>query len=184
MKRFLYCFIATSPWLFRSYFPINRFSDNYNKDDPKSSMIIKMLYRIKKYQYVFYKHFLLHGLNISLAWRGSNEISQSLIFQLYWLCLNTYYVMEFFLQTLVKKRYLLQDRMLYVQKILMLASTIAATNVLQYCNVNVCVLSLLLNFTTRQLFSPIHDPINVLIIIFISYVMNNYNQIYILKDIF
>jgi hypothetical protein len=25
------------------------------------------MYRVKKYQYVFYKHFLLHGLNVSIA---------------------------------------------------------------------------------------------------------------------
>jgi hypothetical protein len=61
---------ATCPWLIRHAFPVNRFSDNYTKIDSKSTPLVRLLYRIKKYQYVFYKHFLLHGLNISVALFG------------------------------------------------------------------------------------------------------------------
>ena len=40
--------LATSPWLFRSRFPVNPFSANY-KDLP-SATLIGVLYRLKKYQ--------------------------------------------------------------------------------------------------------------------------------------
>lgn len=96
-------------------------------------------------------------------------MTKSTIFQLYWLLLNTSYVMEFFLQALVKKRYIKQKFMLFLQKILMSASTIAALFVLQYCNFYICLLSVILNFTTRILFTPYHDVINILIIISIYY---------------
>ena len=32
--------------------------------------LTSVLYRLKKYQYIFYKHFLLHGLNVSAAVTG------------------------------------------------------------------------------------------------------------------
>jgi hypothetical protein len=67
--------IVTSPWILRSYFPINHFSSNYNdKKTSSSSFLIQFLYRIKKFQYLFYKHFLLHGLNISVALYSINLI--------------------------------------------------------------------------------------------------------------
>ena len=44
-------------------------------------------------------------------------------FRLYWLGLNAAYVMEFFLQTLVKRRYITQGRMLRMNQFLMLVST-------------------------------------------------------------
>ena len=103
LYRYIVIFIVTSPWLIRNKFPINKFSDNYNKIDKKSSTLIRILYRIKKYQYVFYKHFLLHGLNISMIFNGGNNLVNSQLFRLYWILLNTAYVFEFFLQTLVKK---------------------------------------------------------------------------------
>ena len=43
--------------------------DNYNKGQYSWSLV-SLMYRTKKYQYVFYKHFLLHGLNISVAMSG------------------------------------------------------------------------------------------------------------------
>lgn len=131
-KLFL-CLLATSPWLIRSRFPVNSFSANYSpvNTDPKSTWWVKILYRIKKYQYVFYKHFLLHGLNISLVLYNSTPssgvgVAEWPAFRIYWLLLNTAYVMEFFLQTLVKKGHLKQQTMLLMQKLLMLASSIAA----------------------------------------------------------
>jgi hypothetical protein len=63
--------LVTSPWLLRPWFPVHSFSHNYSKPgaaDPRS--LIGILYRLKKYQYVFYKHVLLHGLNVSVAISG------------------------------------------------------------------------------------------------------------------
>lgn len=95
---------TTIPWLVRSYFPINSFSDNYTKGQNVLSMI-SVMYRMKKWQYVAYKHFLLFGLTLSVA-ISNTWITESYYFRLYWICLNTAYVMEFFLQTLVKRHYL------------------------------------------------------------------------------
>ena len=140
----IYLITATSPWLIRHHFPINKFSDNYTKiDNTQTTLLIKILYRIKKYQYIFYKHFLLHGLNISICLsyilNNSNtythttiSITYTIYFRLYWLLLNTSYVMEFFLQTLVKKKYIKQYYMLILQHILMLSSSIIAINILYY----------------------------------------------------
>jgi len=77
--------LATSPWLFRSWFPVNKFSDNYTSGMPVT--FTAFLYRIKKYQYMFYKHCLLHGLNVSVALNG-NYIASESSFRLYWLSLN------------------------------------------------------------------------------------------------
>lgn len=57
--------LATAPWLIRQQFPVNKFSDNYTQNN--DGTLIAILYRLKKYQYVFYKHWLLHGLNITAA---------------------------------------------------------------------------------------------------------------------
>lgn len=160
--RILAAFAVTTPWLLRDAFPVNRFSDNYTKTDEKSTTLIRLLYRIKKYQYVFYKHFLLHGLNISVAVYGY-EIACNWYFRLYWSLICTSYVMEFFLQTLVKKGYMLQSTMLVLQKLLMMASTIAAVHVLLlYVNPWVSMLSLVLNFLHRK-----HDMTNVSCIMFL-----------------
>ena len=147
------CLAATAPWLFRNKFPIHSFSSNYSpmNKDPKNTLIIKVLYRIKKYQYVFYKHFLLHGLNISLALRrgidsgDSPAVCISPVFRVYWLLLNTAYTMEFFLQTLVKKGHLQQHSMLRMQKLLMLVSSAAAAGSL-FCSMNLILLICLFPF--------------------------------------
>lgn len=151
--------VATSLWLVRDRFPINKFSDNYLKIDEKSTDLIRILYRIKKYQYVFYKHFLLHGLNISVA-LYSYDVTNDKVFRLYWLLLNTSYTMEFFLQTLVKKKYLEQTTMLFLQGILMAAATISAVQVLRYTSLFASLASLLLNFVHRK-----HDVTNTLIVL-------------------
>lgn len=170
---FMLAFV-TILWNLRHLFPINKFSDNYNKNDEKSTNFIRLLYRIKKYQYVFYKHFLLHGLNLSVVYcyhqMVHGEVSRvasdnilsflnSKYFHMYWLCLNFSYVMEFFLQTLVKKSYLKQQTMLLLQQILMLASTIVAVHLLRYVSVPLSLLSLVLNFTYRK-----HDFLNTFLI--------------------
>ena len=57
---------------------------------------------MKKYQYIFYKHFLLHGLNVTVALDGI-QIARRNDFRMYWLCLNISYVMEFFFANLGKE---------------------------------------------------------------------------------
>ena len=76
-----------------------------------------------------YKHALLHGLNASIACSGA-AIAEERSFRLYWCCLNTAYVFEFFMQTLVKRQYMSQTWMLVLQNVLMLVSTVAALQVL------------------------------------------------------
>lgn len=70
-------------------------------------------------------------------------------FRLYWLCLNTAYTCEFFLQTLVKRRYMQQRSMLVLNQLLMLASTIAAVGVLGGVSAPLALFSLSLNFARR-----------------------------------
>ena len=170
---------ATLPWAARSAFPINRFSDNYNKLDPKSSALIRWMYRAKKYQYVFYKCYLLHGLNISRALvsisasTGPAELPESLplspTWRLYWLLLNTAYVMEFFLQTLVKKGYLSQPSMLVCNALLMVASTCAALPIISSVLPMAAALSLVLNFLWRG-----NDVVNTLIAFGLLYLYREY----------
>ena len=144
-----------------------------------------ILYRIKKAQYLFYKHVILHGLNISVAlstsgpsffslFRGEEAsttnhsyhlaIPYGIHWRIFWLLLNTSYVMEFFLQTLVKRKILSQSYMLVLQKILMLAASLSAIKVLfgsdgepAVVRPEICLLSLLLNFIHRH-----HDVLNTI----------------------
>lgn len=120
--------LVTAPWAVRHRFPVNRFSRNYDKD-VQSPLHIKLMYRIKKYQYVLYKHGLLHGLNICLAVAPSSLVLAP-HFQQYWVCLNTAYVLEFFLQTLVRRGVLTQRMMIAANVSLMMASSVAAAKVL------------------------------------------------------
>ena len=160
MVRLVCCLGSALPWLARDLFPVNKFSDNYTKMDERSTPLVRLLYRIKKYQYVFYKHFLLHGLNISVAWYGLYDLPHQQFFRLYWMSLNTSYVMEFFLQTLVKKKHMTQDMMLALQKVLMTEATLVALYVLKRVNLLVALSSLALNFLNRK-----HDVTNCLIIV-------------------
>ena len=170
LMRIVFLFAATSPWLFRNWFPVNKFSDNYQKPNNQSTDLIKILYRIKKYQYVFYKHFLLHGLNISVA-IYSYKLVKKKSFKIYWILLNTSYTMEFFLQTLVKKKYLAQETMIVLQKLLMTASSISAVYILSHTDLFVAFLSTILNFLNRK-----NDVINTfLVILLVIYI--KFNQI-------
>lgn len=183
-RRFALLAAVTAPWLVRGTFPVNSFSANY---DPRRgatpSTLVNVLYRLKKYQYLLYKHFLLHGLNIFVAasgalphatWGhfrhalsraigigapesfgivstpsnggdagigGSAMCAEHALAQLdpsapawrsFWICLNASYVMEFFLQTLVKRGLLPQTTMLRLNQLLMAASTLAAIQVRFY----------------------------------------------------
>jgi hypothetical protein len=165
MRYILVLGLASSLWLIRDRFPVNKFSDNYVKNDEKSTPLIRILYRVKKYQYVFYKHFLLHGLNISSAIYSYNIVNLT-SFRLYWLLLNTSYTMEFFLQTLVKKKFLKQRTMLIMQKILMSASTISAIYILRYVSITASLCSLFLNFMNRK-----HDFLNTFLILLLMTVL-------------
>eukprot|EP00967_Tisochrysis_lutea_P151364 scaffold294292_cov36-Tisochrysis_lutea.AAC.1 len=102
-------------------------------------------------QYLLYKHALLHGLNASVAATvGGAPLASSTPFRVYWLCLNTSYVMEFFLQTLVKKGYMLQESMLLLQALLMGASSMVAGEVVwKFTSPVAAVVSLLLNLSRR-----------------------------------
>ena len=170
--------LATAPWLFRSAFPVNRFSANYRRREPLvadvadagnaempersagrttnavSSFRIKRLYRLKKAQYVFLKHVLQHGLNAGVvvaATRASSSpsspssLADTLFFRAYWLTLNTAFVMEFFMQTLVKKNKLSQRTMLRANKTLMFTSSLAAAFVVAKASLVAAATSCALN---------------------------------------
>lgn len=147
--RLALCAAVTSPWILRSRFPINRFSDNYTKPGTESGSTIAIMYRVKKYQYIFYKHALLHGLNVSVAVYGIS-IGSLPFFRLYWICLNTAYVVEFFMQSLVKRKLLDQGKMLMMNMFLMAVSTMAALPVLQCVCVPAALASLALKFSNRN----------------------------------
>ncbi len=70
-------------------------------------------------------------------------------FRLYWTCLNAAYVLEFFLQTLVRRRVMAQRTMLALNALLMAASTAAALPVLRRVRPEAAAASLALNFARR-----------------------------------
>ena len=92
------------------------------------------------------------GSSVAMSEAGSSEhvAVWAVYFRLYWMCLNTAYVMEFFMQTLVKRGYMSQSWMLGLQQLLMLVSTFAALRVLQAVRPLLCVLSLALNLVRRK----------------------------------
>ena len=143
-----------TPWLVRGAFPINAFSANYARPGVGgTTRLIRFLYRMKKWQYLLYKHCLLHGLNVSVALDGRLPDGTPLVasgyFRSYWVCLNIAYVNEFFMQTLVRRRYMSQRWMLILQLTLMLVSTAAAVQVLQAVRPLPAALSFALNFARR-----------------------------------
>ena len=125
---------TTLGWASQARYPVNSFSKNYGgggENGGTFDSLENFLYRAKKWQYVFYKTCLLHGLNVSAAIgfgrsSGNRSSTSGTFFQLYWLCLNASYVMEFFLQTLVKKKYGTQSNVLFMNQFLMLVSSFSA----------------------------------------------------------
>ena len=206
-KRCLMLFLVTLPWAIRKRFPVNSFSanwknvamdrnnrhENMNNGDGsrirvgtekgKSLWLINGMYRFKKWQYVFYKHVILHGLNISVATaaaaaemgsRSSSIIPLPLTSQwrIFWLLLNTSYVMEFFLQSLVKRQVLTQRFMMVLNALLMTSASIASmesNDVLGQVKIEAAVISLFLNFYNRG-----HDILNTMVTFTIVYFGNNF----------
>jgi hypothetical protein len=173
--------LVTAPWLIRSRFPVHSFSHNWKiyqqqqqQQQQQSSAATSfdtevLLYRIKKAQYLFYKHVILHGVNISMALQhqtttttttaSDGDIPYTTSWRIFWLLLNTSYVMEFFLQTMVKRSVIQQSTMLTLQRLLMSAASLAALCILPKIHVGVCVLSCALNFVHRH-----HDMVNTIMI--------------------
>ena len=143
------------------------------------------LYKIKKGQYIFYKHCILHGVNIAVAVASVSSsasvvataktqqqdlsviydyIPYSKSWRVFWMLLNTSYVMEFFLQTLVKRHIIDQTTMLWLQRLLMTAASFGSVVVVAYYFVQpmhmwTVVLSIALNFVHRH-----HDVSNTLLV--------------------
>lgn len=139
------CCAAASPWLLRHRFPVNRFSDNWRKGQRRSATTL--MYMVKKWQYVAYKHLLLFGLNATVCLTGASVADGVPVFRLYWVALNAAYTSEFFLQTLVKRRYMRQGTMLLLNQLLMAVSSVAAAGVLgRFVSLPLSLLSLGLNF--------------------------------------
>ena len=152
--------LATSPWTFRRYFPVHSFSSNWNKTPTaRRTETEVLLYRIKKSQYIFYKHFVLHGLNVSFALSPSN-LPWTRAWRIFWLHLNVSYVMEFFLQSLVKRKLLCQKEMLLLQRLLITSATLSSiTPIFGHVRLELCAASLLLNFVHRY-----HDLVNTMLV--------------------
>lgn len=126
-------FLVTAPWLVRRWLPVSSFSHNWsnqryqihkNDDRQIASEQEVLLYRIEKAQYLFYEHVILHGVNISVATTFANNNTTSTIitipystsWRVFWILLNGSYVMEFFLQTMVKRHIIHQGTMLGLQR--------------------------------------------------------------------
>lgn len=149
--RLVALWLVTLPWYFRSRFPVHSFSNNWKQSQQWNMEIL--LYQIKKWQYVFYKHAVFHGINISVALQGnhSSMIVTTTSWRIFWLALNTSYVMEFFLQSLVKRCIIQQYHMLWLQRLLMTASSLAAVvAVMPHLHFGICVGSVFLNFWNRH----------------------------------
>ena len=133
-----------------------------------------IMYKIKKGQYIFYKHCILHGVNISVALNDESlqEIPYSKSWRTFWILLNSSYVMEFFLQTLVKRHIIQQSTMLLYNRILMLSSSLGAIVVLKYVPIYVVTISIVLNFVHRG-----HDIINTLLVASLTYCYWNHDKI-------
>eukprot|EP00978_Attheya_sp_CCMP212_P012891 scaffold32178_cov54-Attheya_sp.AAC.9 len=183
----LICILAvTAPWWLRNRFPVHSFSANwklnvqekvknsehrkdlgqkYNKQSKALHELEIRLYHIKKWQYVFYKHIILHGLNVSVAFGARNtNLDEVLVIEpfwrVFWLTLNTSYGMEFFMQSLAKRGVLSQQSMLKLQRILMASASISASYVIiGRVSVLVALASVTLNFQNRH-----HDVANTMLI--------------------
>jgi hypothetical protein len=174
--RYFLLWLVTAPWIFRTFVPVNSFSHNWKifnerrqsrehnmlktKSEAKVCATLEVfLYRIKKTQYIFYKHCILHGVNITmmLSRPALHKIPHSRAWRTFWILLNSSYVMEFFLQTMVKRKILSQATMLRLNVTLMIASSLGALFILNIVPVWICALSVVLNFVHRH-----HDVVNTL----------------------
>ena len=170
LGRLVALLVVTSPWWIRSRFPVHSFSANWKQQQQQQqqhgtqSSEVLWLYRIKKWQYVFYKHVILHGINIGVALAPAQDLVHTMAFRCFWLCLNASYVMEFFLQTMVKRQALQQTNMLLLQRLLMASSSLAAVMMAMADGgivliPIVCLASVVLNFIHRH-----HDVLNTMLI--------------------
>ena len=172
-RRLTLLWLVTSPWLVRQWVPVHSFSDNWKVNEERTGLEI-ILYRIKKAQYLFYKHVILHGINIYMVITTASTPSDSsppysLSWRIFWLLLNTSYVMEFFLQSLVKRQTIInQSTMLWLQRLLMTSASTGAMVVLWQLSMRngcrelwllptISLASMTLNFTNRH-----HDVLNTL----------------------
>jgi hypothetical protein len=104
---------------------------------------------VKKFQYIFHKHFVLHGLNISVAFpkiHPSTNVATPPLpltheWRVFWVALNTSYAMEFFMQSMVK-------RGLFSQRFSMFMNGLGA--VFGKVRMEAAIISLLLNFISRR----------------------------------
>ena len=172
--RMILLWFVTFPWAWRRAFPVNSFSSNWTNENleapderiQKGTMmsdtgmpIINRMYRVKKLQYIFYKHFVLHGLNISVAFPkihpstnvATLPLPQTHEWRVFWIALNTSYVMEFFMQSMVKRGLFSQRFAMFMNGLLMASSTLAALGaVFGKVRTEAAIISLLLNFINRR----------------------------------
>jgi hypothetical protein len=167
--------LVTFPWAWRRVlFPVNSFSSNWTHENFEATdervrvgttmsdvgmPTINGMYRVKKFQYIFYKHFVLHGLNISVAFpraHPSTDVATLPLpltreWRVFWLALNTSYVMEFFMQSMVKRGLFSQRFAMLMNALLMASSTLAALGaVFGRVRMEAAIVSLLLNFINRR----------------------------------
>jgi hypothetical protein len=154
-------------------FPVHSFRQNWKqREQPQSHesshRLETALYRIKKAQYLFYKHVVLHGVNLAVALPPPPQLDTTstedgpLVTQrswrIFWLCLNAAYAMEFFLQSLVRRHVLRQSTMLWLNRLLMAVSSAAAVPaILRTVRWELCLTSLVLNLYHRH-----HDVFNTM----------------------
>lgn len=155
--RFTALCVVTSPWLGRSRFPVHSFSQNWKQSKDKSQFSTEnILYMIKKSQYLFYKHFVFHGMNLTACVSPARVSTTSEAWRLFWICLHTSYVMEFFLQSLVKRRVISQATMISMNRLLMAVSSFAAIKAIALVMIwYLGMMSLSLNIINRH-----HDFVN------------------------
>lgn len=168
--RWLALLVVTAPWWCRHWFPVHSFQQNWQTTPPPPRRISPphyqlettiLLYKIKKGQYLFYKHVVLHGLNLTQCLAPTScLLVNTPHWRIFWLCLNTAYVMEFFLQSLVKRRVIHQSTMLMLNQWLMFVSSVASLRaVLTIVRWDLCAASLFLQLTHRH-----HDVFNTMLI--------------------
>lgn len=170
---FLWVF-GFGPWIWRDRFPTHSFSANYSgmSIDPKSTPWTRFLYRVKKWQFVALKHYLQNALLLVVTFfltsspSSSSRPPHSLSFRLHFMFVSTSFVMEFFMQSLVRASMLSQTSMLALHVLLMTGASLAAANALFFFAIPLMMwgtLSMCINFANRK-----HDPFNGALLISIA----------------